>query len=59
MADSESLARMNRLEDEGNLYKLEIVDVLNGDSRTVCGTYVYNHKAKRETRIESGNWRER
>ena len=50
---------MNRLEDEGNLYKLEIVDVLNGDSRTVCGTYVYNHKAKRETRIESGNWRER
>lgn len=59
MVDSKSMDQINRLEDEGNLYKLEFVDVLYGEIRTVSCTYVYNHKARKETRIESGDWKKR
>ncbi len=54
---SACLEKVNRLEDEGRLYRLECTCVqVNGNSCT-AGVYVYNRKANRETRIESGSWK--
>lgn len=57
LVDDNAMAVINELEGEGSLYLMKLVEAFSDDSCRVVAAYVYNHKARRETRIESGDWR--
>jgi len=57
LVDDQAMSDINELEGEGSLYLMKLVEAFNDGSSRVVAAYVYNHKARRETRIESGDWR--
>lgn len=54
-----ALSQINILENEGSLYKMRYVEAWIGDISQIAGVYVYNRKAPKNARIESGDWRAR
>ncbi len=56
LIDTPTLDKVNRLEGEGTLYRLQFVEVNINDKNVIAGVYVYNSKALRRNRIFSGFW---